>query len=299
MIAQVVIPLLALIGAGWLLGRWRQPDPGASADVVLYLFMPILMFTSLVRDPLTLIGAGRYFGWYAGFTLITWAAAIIGGRLLRWPAPERGALGLVLTGINVGSFGLPVVLFVVGEQALAGVMLLMVASNAAAGTLGVYLAAGGHLPPLQAALSIFRLPLIYGVVAALVVQVTGLTIPDHWLIAAHNIGMVGPTISLVVLGLQLSRIDWSGAGVRIWVLAISKLALGTVVGLLLARWLGATGDDLTTLALIGCMPTAINSVLLAVHFKCCPDLVGGACLTTTLLSPLALTAALIWLGQPW
>jgi malate permease and related proteins len=299
MIAEVTLPLLALIGAGWLLSRWRRADPGAVVDVVLYLFMPLLMFTSLVRDPVTLAGAGRYLGWYAGFTLCSWGAATILGHVLRWPRPARGALGLIFTGINVGSYGIPVILFVVGEQALAGGMLLMVASNAAAGTLGVYLAAGGHRSPKQAALSIFRLPLIYGVIAALVVQLTGLAIPANWLDTAHHIGMAGPTVSLVVLGLQLGRIDWSSVGARIWAIAVGKLAVGTVVGVLLATWLGATGDDLTTLALMGCLPTAINSVLLAVHFDASPDLVGGACLATTLLSPLALITALAWLGQPW
>ena len=297
MIVPVILPLLALVAVGWLLGRWRDAAPAGVADVVLYLFMPLLMFTSLVRDPVTWVQTGRYLGWYLCYVLIMWGVAVVAGRLLRWPQPLRAALGLVLTGINVGSYGVPVVLSVVGEQALSGAMLLLVASNATAGSLGVYLAAGGRLRPTQAAKTIFRLPLIYAVVGAVGVQISGLHIPSNWLESAYRIGMTGPTLALVVLGLQLSRVDWSGMGKQIGLIALAKLAIGSCVGLMLAIGLGAQGDDLAALAVMGCLPCTINSVLLSLRFDTRPDFVGGACLLTTLMSPVALLVALNWLGR--
>lgn len=293
----VILPLFGLVATGWILGRWRRIDPAGVVDVVLYLFMPLLLFTSLVRDPVTWGQAGRYLGWYGGLALVMWLIASIAGWLLKWPRPDRGALGLVFTGVNVGSYGVPVLLFVLGEQVLSGSMLLLVASNISAGTLGVYLAAGGHLPPRQAALSIFRLPLIYGVLAALFVQFAGVRIPAQWLDVGHQIGMTGPTLALVVLGLQLSRVDWSGVGLQIGAVTIAKLAIGSSVGAALAILLGAQGDELTALILMGCLPSTINSVLLAARFDTRPDFVGGACLLTTLLSPLPLLLALNWLGR--
>lgn len=297
MIVPVILPLLALVAIGWLLGRWRHADPAGVADVILYLFMPLLMFASLVRDPLTWGQTGRYLGWYLGYVLIMWGVAVVAGRLLRWPQPLRAALGLVLTGINIGSYGVPVVLSVVGKQALSGAMLLLVASNATAGSLGVYLAAGGRLRPTQAAKTIFRLPLIYAVVGAVGVQISGLHIPSNWLESAYRIGMTGPTLALVVLGLQLSRVDWSGMGTQIGFVVLAKLAIGSCVGLVLAVGLGAQGDDLAALAVMGCLPCTINSVLLSLRFDTRPDFVGGACLLTTLMSPVALLVALNWLGR--
>ncbi|MBT4097518.1 MAG: AEC family transporter [Gemmatimonadetes bacterium] len=297
MILPVILPLLALVAIGWLLGRWRHADPAGVADVVLYLFMPLLMFTSLVKDPVSWGQAGQYLGWYLCYVLIMWAVAVIAGRWLQWTQPLRAALGLVLTGINVGSYGVPIVLSVVGEQVLSGAMLLLVASNAAAGSLGVYLAAGGRLRPAQAAKSIFRLPLVYAVVGAVGVQISGLHIPNAWLEPAYRVGMMGPTLALVVLGLQLSRVDWSGMGRQIGWVAGAKLAIGSCVGLVLATSLGAQGDDLVALAVMGCLPCTINSVLLSLRFDTRPDFVGGACLLTTLMSPVALLFALSWLGR--
>ncbi len=297
MIASVILPLLALVATGWLLGRWRRADPSGVVDVVLYLFMPLLMFTSLVRDPVTWGQAALHLGWYTCYVTLMWTLASISGRLLQWPRPQRAALGLILTGINVGSYGVPVVLFVVGEQTLSGAMLLLVASNAAAGTLGVYLAAGGRLRPLQAAGSIFRLPLVYAVIGALAVQLMGVQIPSGLLNSAFRIGMVGPTLALVALGMQLSRVDWSAVGRQVGAVAISKLTVGSVLGVLLAVAIGARGDQLATLVIMGCLPCTINSVLLSVRFESRPDFVGGACLLTTLLSPVALLLALTWLGR--
>ena len=75
-------------------------------------------------------------------------------------------------------------------------------------------------------MSIFRLPLIFGILGALLVTAAGIQVPPDRLEVAHRIGMTGPTLALVVLGLQLSRVDWSSVGGRIGCVAVAKLSPG-------------------------------------------------------------------------
>ncbi|MFH1566605.1 MAG: AEC family transporter, partial [Gemmatimonadota bacterium] len=279
------------------LGRYRRTGASHPTDLVLYVLLPVLMFTSLVRNPLSATAAGQYVAWYSAYVLCAWAITYLAAALLGWDRPTRSAMALAMTGLNCGSYGVPVVLFALGDQALSGAMLLTACSNITAGSIGVYLAAGGTRSSLQALGSVFRLPLVYALALALAVHTWGVSIPPRLLEMGHLVGMAGPTIALVVLGIQLSAIAGRGANLRLVAAGTAaKLVLGPALGIGLALALGAEGLTRQTLLIYSCMPTAINGLLLAVRFQARPDLLGGILVGTTLLSPLAVTAVLAWLG---
>ena len=89
-------------------------------DVVIYLFMPLLLFTSLVRDPATWGQAGRMLGWYVLLVVIMWVIATLAGRLLRWPRPDRGALSLIFIGARPSEIGEDAIAQKLGYMAAIG-----------------------------------------------------------------------------------------------------------------------------------------------------------------------------------
>jgi predicted permease len=161
----------------------------------------------------------------------------------------------------------------------------------------VYVAAGGSQSALRALTSVFRLPLIYALALALLVHATGVELPSRLLDMGHLIGMAGPTVALVVLGIQLAGISVrSGEGRLVGAGIAAKLVVGPAAGIALAFALGAEGLPLQTLLIFACMPTAINALLLSVRFRTRPEVVGGIILGTSLLAPVAILAVLYWLG---
>lgn len=294
---QVILPLFVLAGTGFLLARYRNTGAAHPTDVVLYVLLPVLMFTSLVRNPLSAAEAGQYLAWYFGYVLCAWAGTYLAAPLLGWDRPTRSALALSMTGLNCGSYGVPVVLFALGEAALSGAMLLVACSNITAGSIGVYIAAGGTRSSLHALASVFRLPLVYALLLALAVHALGLQVPARLLDMGHLVGMAGPTIALVVLGIQLAGIDVRGGQLRLVAAGTAaKLVLGPALGIGLTLLLGADGLTRQTLLIYSCMPTAINGLLLAVRFQARPELLGAILVGTTVLSPLAVTLVLSFLG---
>ena len=296
-LVEAILPVFALVGVGGALGHWRRTDPAPLVDVCLYLLMPLLMFTALVRDPLSAPEAARYVGWYLAYTAAAWLTGTLLARLAGWDRPSQASVCLALMGINVGSYGVPVVLFAIGESALSGSMVLLACSNATAGSIGVYVAAAGRATPRQAFYSVFRLPLVYAVGLALVCTGFDLRVPAAPLELAYAVGMCGPMLSLVVLGLQLARVDWGGTGGGQLLPTVGvKLVLAPVLGILLALALADDPEVLRLLALMACLPTAINGLLLSVRFDARPDLLGAVIFITTLASPLAMLFVLAWLG---
>ena len=294
---HAILPLFVLMATGYLLGRYRGTAAGPLSDVCLYILIPILIFASLVQNPMTGAEVARIFAWFFGLVVIYMLAVGVVGRLLGW-APDTGsAVTLSLASLNAGSYGLPVVLFAFGDAALAPATVLLVCSNINASSLGVYIAAGGRSSPLRAAMSIFKLPLVYAVILAFLVNALGVALPTRILSLATLVGKAGPQVALIVLGIQISAMGFGGLKSRgVLGITAAKLLISPVIGIGLAMLLGAEGLLRDVLFVYACLPTAINFLLLSMRFDARPDFVGGVIIGSTLLSPITVTAVLLWIG---
>ena len=294
---DVIGPLFTLIGCGFILGRRRKIDTGPLADVAMYICLPFLLFSTLVRHPVTGFAAAQIFAWQAGMYLASIPAIWLVARLAGWDKPTRNAVTLSLPTVNVASYGVPVVLFALGDEALAIIMLLFVYGNVFASSLGVYIAAGGRQSPLQAFKSIFKLPLIYTTALAIGVNVLAIPIPESLLDTADLIGKAGPILAIILLGIQVSHIELRGNNSAALYGGIgAKVVIGPVLGIGLTLAIGAEGAILDVLLICSCLPTAINALILTVRFDARPDLLGGILIGSTLWSPLVLSAVLYWIA---
>ena len=294
---DVIGPIFTLIGCGFILGRRRAIDTESLVDVAMYICLPFLLFSTLVRHPITGTAAIQVFAWQAGMYLISIPAIWLVARLAGWDGPTRSAVTLSLPTVNVASYGVPVVLFALGDEALAIIMLLFVYGNIFGSSLGVYIAAGGRQSPLQAFKSIFKLPLIYTAVLAIGVNLLGIKIPVSMLDTASLIGKAGPILAVILLGIQVSRIALRGDHSAVLYGGIAtKILLGPIIGIGLTLVIGAEGAIRDVLLICSCLPTAINALILTVRFDARPDLLGGILIGSTLWSPLGLSAVLYWIG---
>lgn len=295
---DVIAPLFVLIGCGYLLGRRRSIDPVPLADVALYICLPFLLFSALVRHPVAGAAAAQAFAWQVGLYLVSIPTIALIAHLAGWDKPTRSAVTLSLPTVNIASYGVPVVLFAFGDEALAIVMLLFVYGNVLAASLGIYIAAGGRQSPLQAFKSIFRLPLLYAAALALAVHALAIPIPTSVLAAADLVGRAGPILAIILLGVQVARIPVRGRRSAALYGGIgAKIVLGPAIGIGLTLLIGAQGAVRDVLLLCSCLPTAINALILTVRFDARPDLLGGILIGSTLWSPLGLSIVLYWIGS--
>ena len=295
---EVIGPLFTLIGCGYVLGRRRRVDTDSLADVALYVCVPFLLFSALVRYPITGVAAAQVLAWQAGMYLLSTPAIWLLAHALSWDRPTRSAVTLSIPTVNVASYGVPVVLFALGDEALSIVMLLFVYGNIFASSLGVYIAAGGRQQPQQALLSVFKLPLIYTAALAIGINTWGLPIPEWVLRTSDLIGKAGPILAIVLLGVQVSRIRIDSEQKAVLGGAIlAKISIGPLIGVGLTFLIDAQGTVRDVLLICSCLPTAINALVLTTRFNARPELLGGILIGSTLWSPLNLMIVLYWLGH--
>jgi predicted permease len=218
------------------------------------------------------------------------------GLLARLDRPTLVGLVVVTMFGNGGNYGLPVTLFAFGETALASAVIFYVTSSVLVYSAGVVIASSGSTSPRQALAGIFKVPPIYGLLLAGVMNLLGWELPLPLIRPVELLAGGAVPAMMLVLGLQMAQARAPERLGFVTGAAVFQLLIGPVVGLLLAPLFGLTGPARQAAVLEASMPTAVVTTILAVEYRIDPTFVTGVVLVTTLLSPLTVTPIIAYLG---
>lgn len=298
--AQVLLPILVVVGSGYVLRRKVDLDVRSVNRLSIYLLSPALIFSLLVRVQVEATEALRIVAFMVLFVVAIGAVALLSGRVLGLETSATAALLLCTMFMNAGNYGLPVARFAFGEEGFERAALFFVVQAVLAQTLAVYISGAGHGDLREGFRRLLRMPQLYAILAALAVRLGGAapTLLDDGVLGNlfSGVSLVGDAavpILLVVLGLQLAEAEGISEG-RLVALATSLRLLASVpLALVLAGLLGL--DDLSAdlAVLLACMPTAVNMSILAIEFNVRPRFVSSVVTVSTAASVLTLTLLLI------
>lgn len=293
---HVILPVFMVVLAGYLLQRHAQLDLRPLTDCSLYLFTPALAFSALLRRELAPDLVGQFALFMICYIVIMTLAAVVTAKSLRFDGNTTRALILTTAMMNIGNFGLPLILFAYGEAALDLSILAFVLFNLPLGTIAIVIAQGNGTGWLTALRNALRIPIFHAVLLALLCKAIGWQPADFILKPLELIGQAAVPVMLVLLGMQLAKAG-IGQGWRFCSLAaVMRLVLGPVVGLLLTAALGIEGLPRKVIVLQTSTPSAVLTLLYAIRYDTRPELVSGTILVSTLMSAASLTFLLYWLG---
>jgi predicted permease len=164
-------------------------------------------------------------------------------------------------------------------------------------TLGVLFASLGHMNFKEAALGLFRVPTMYAVLLAVLVNVWDISIPVP-INRAINLASGGTIpLMLILLGLQLTHLELS-SNLRALQLSVSlRLLIAPLAALLFAALFGLQGFTRQGSVIQAAMPSMVSATVLATEYDLDSKLVTAVVFISTLLSPLTLTPLLVFLGS--
>jgi len=286
---QNILPIFIVAGIGFLIVRYLGADVQTLSRVTLYVLTPCLLFDVLVTSNVSADEFGRLtllaLGTILGIGLIAWLVT----RALRLDRAMTSAFMVVVMFANGGNYGLPLTLFVFGQEALARATIYFVVSIVLTYTIGIFLASSGRRSLGEALLSVLRIPSIYASAAAIVVIFTGVATPSLLMRPIKLLGDAAIPVMILVLGMQLERAV-KPARLRLVGLAVGlRLIVSALLGLLLAQFLGLGGAARQAGVLQSAMPVAVVTTILAVEFEVEPAFVTSVVFLSTILSPLTLT----------
>ncbi|WP_108661288.1 AEC family transporter [Acuticoccus kandeliae] len=301
----VVLPIFALIFAGWFARRVGALGPNATQELnrfVVYLALPALLFDIVANAEWHEIwqpGFVAAFGLgIAGIFIATVIVRLTGRRHL----VDATIDALNAAYANTGFIGFPLLLAVLGPSALAPTMVATIMTACvlfAVAMIIVEIGLQGERPSLRMAkkvgMALARNPLLVAPVLGAVVMASGVDIPGPAQRFLDLLGDAASPCALVALGLFLAQQRPSAEPVM-----KSALLLGTLklVGQPVLTWFAATQlFNLTphlasTATLLAALPTGTGPFMVAEFYRREAGITSAAILVTTIASLVTITIIL-------
>jgi hypothetical protein len=295
--ANNLLPILLISGAGFLLGKTLEIDSRSLGRVVFYIFSPILVFNLLLHTELKSIQILTTISFTLLHCFIIGLLAFLSGKLLHFERPVLMAIVLTSAFGNTGNYGLPLVSFAFGQEALAFATLNFVTTSLLFNTVGVLIASLGHMDIKTAMSGLFKVPTVYAVILAILLNSFHLILPLPLSRTVDLAANASIPVMIILLGLELSRVQWSHSFRAVGLSAGLRLLAGPAIGLLLALLFGMKGAVRQGNVTEASMPAAVTTIVLATEYGLDPSLVTAMVYIGTLLSPLTLTPLLVYLGR--
>lgn len=295
--ANNIFPIVLLGGAGFVLGKLLHVDSRSLGRVAFYIFSPVLIFDLLLENHVNLSEA------IGVISLTVCSVAIMGmitfllGTLFKI---ERSALTAVLITTmfgNTGNYGLPLVSFAFGEKALSYAGIFFVTTTFLFYTVGVLIASLGHMNLKDAVLGLLKIPTLYAVILAILINAFHLQIPGPIDRAIQLAAGGSIPLMLILLGVELTRVELKANLRALQLSVLLRLLIAPVVALILAALFGMQSVARQGSVTEASMPTMVSSTVLATEYQLDSKLVTAVVFISTLLSPFTLTPLLVFLAR--
>jgi predicted permease len=291
-----ILPVFAIAAVGFLLARFAQADVRTISRVVFYALTPCLAFEMMLSNRVTGDMAVRLVSMSVLVMLLMGTIGFLLARTLGLDRATLRAFIMVVMFSNGGNYGLPVVRFAFGPEALAYGTIVFLAGSVTTYLCGAMFSDRGRGNIAGAFDKIVRMPALYGLAAAFVVLATGVTVPDGLMRPITMMGDAALPVMILVLGMQLERAVWPARPGVVFAAVGVSLIVAPITALTLASLFGLTGPARQAAVILASMPVAVVTTILALEFELAPEFVTSAVFVSTVLSPLTLVPLIAYLS---
>lgn len=290
--ANILLPVFALVLVGYVVGPRLQLEARTLSRFAYFIVMPSFTFNIFSAAHIPVATALRMAFFIvvvtAGTVLVAWLTA----RALRCSPQMTAAYVLTAAFGNVGNFGIPIIQFRLGEEALVAASFYFLVLSVFGFMVGVTAATWHQGAGLRALWMAFKTPAVLAVIPAFLVNWFDVPLP---LFVNRAVGLLAGAlipVMLVTLGVQLAGMGIPKIDRDVIVTSLVRLLVGPALALLLVVPFALTGTERGAGILQASMPVAVLAALIALEHQLLPDFVTTVALFSTLLSAITLTVVL-------
>ena len=292
---NVVAPVFILVVIGYFVGPRLKIDARSLSRTAYFVFIPAFVFNIISEAKIDFDLALQMLS----FVLVAQiAVALLGflvGKALRQSREITAAFVLIATFGNVGNFGLPLIVFRLGEAARTLATVYFVATVFISFVICVGVASWVRSGGVTAVFSVFKTPALIALIPALVFNITDVEVPIFLSRLSGLLGQAMIPVMLITLGVQMGEIPKIKISFNVFAASTVRLIGGPVLALLIVPYFGLEGLERSTGILQAAMPAAVLASIIALEYKLLPEFVTTTVLFSTLFSILTLTVILTFI----
>lgn len=298
------LPFFALIGAGYLAGRWRMfPAEGVAwlTKFVFYFALSAMLFRFAANLSLSEIFDLPFVLAYLLASSLLYAL-VMGVGLIRGRGVEEAAMeAQCAQSGNTGFLGVPMLVVLLGPAAAGPVLMVLTVDMVVFSSLITLIIAGarggafGRATLKALALGWLKNPMVVSIVLGLIWSGAALPVPGPVNEFLALLGGAATPGALFAIGASLAGRGAERLGVASW-LSFAKLVLHPTLVAIAALWLFPVEREAAGVMIAAAsLPVAGNVYILAQHYGVAPQRVSTAILISTAASILTVTTVIAWI----
>jgi malate permease and related proteins len=301
-IGNNIVPIFTIIALGFILSKKFDLNIYTLSKLNFYLFTPGFIFVNLYTADLHLELFKVLLFCIIALIINDLLARVI-ARIRKYDIGLTNAFKNSIMFNNSGNIGLSLITLVFSSapfmidgktpylgQAIAAQIIIMVFMNLTINTIGFYNAGRATMNIKDSIKQIFSLPSIYAIPLALLFKYIELDITTTplWpaLVYIKN-GLV--PMSLIALGVQLSKTEFKFRDINVYIAVFARLILGPLLALAFIVLLDFSGVIAQTILIAYSLPAAVNTALIAVECDNNKGFASQMVMVSTIVSAITLT----------
>jgi malonate transporter len=307
-ILNVVLPVFAIIAAGWAAGRAGLLGDASSEALnrfVYWVALPVLLFRAMATVDFAVVFNGPFIVSFLTGVAVIWALAMIVARVFFGAGLAEAALnGLNSTYGNSGYMGIPLVVAAYGEAAALPAIVVVIINTALMVGIAIALIElgqnrGAHPGAVvrHLARALARNPMLVGPLAGVAWAATGWALPVPLDTFTNILGAAAGPCALFSIGLFMVGKQLSQGKAEVGAMVLTKLAVHPLLTAALVFWVFPMEPLWAAVAvLMAALPTGTGGFVLAQAYGVYVLRTSSAILVTTVLS--VATVSLVFLFFP-
>jgi malate permease and related proteins len=291
------LPVISLVVVGFLLkiiGVIRPEDGSLLSRLILKVTLPAVIFLSVSRadvDPLSLALLALF------SFLVALILRVLSGRIAAWLKLEPAIAGVIILGsmvMNVGTFIFPVIQTVFGQEGVSRLAAFDVGNSFMASGYGFYIASCfGNKSPCGYGSSLKKvatLPILWALVLGLIVNLTGLTLPNFIIKMLMPISSANTPLAMIALGVfvNFKFPNWKLIGLTVFL----RMGMGFLLGQGIVLLFNLQGLDRTIVTLGSAAPIGMVPMVYAVSEGLDTEF-AAACISLSIIIGVIITPLLL------
>src|SRR5690625_5178940 len=284
------------MGIGFFMQRKFDLNLQTLARLNIYFLVPGFIFVKLYSTEISAHLFGSVLFFFILYVILLFIIASFVGKLIGLDKGKKTTFVNSAMFFNSGNYGVPVndLVFRGDPFAMSIQVIMLTLQNIFLFSYGIFSLQAVKIGKLKAALGYFKMPVLYAMLAGVLLNIFNVPIPSFVWVPANYIADAMIALALFTLGMQVAEIKFTSGLSTVYCSITLRLIIGPIIALGIIYAFQVEGIVAQALLIGSAMPTSVNSAVIAQEYNNYPNFAAQIVLFSTLLS--ALTVSLVIYG---
>ncbi|WP_210469748.1 AEC family transporter [Sporosarcina sp. 6E9] len=288
---DIILPIFVVMALGFVMQTKFELNIQTLARMNIYFLVPGFIFVKLYSTKISFNLFGNILLFFMLYVAILFVISRFIGNAIGLEKGEKTTFSNSTIFFNSGNYGVPVndLVFKSDPLAMSIQVIILTLQNIFLFSYGIFSLQSIQVGKLKAALGYFRMPVLYAMLAGVLLNAYDVPIPSFIWIPANYIADAMIALALFTLGAQVAKIKFSTGLKTVYYSLVLRLAIGPFIALAIIYIFKVDGIVAQALLIGSAMPTSVNSAVIAEEYNNHPDLAAQIVLFSTLFSAITVT----------